>query len=303
MCSTLARARTGPSGRAESRRFLEEGRLARAVAPHDGDALAARDDPLPLPVAERHDPPPGRVARIGQVDAHHVVIAPRGGHASLSAARAASSFPFISVLNRPALTWAASARAPRGSWGPASRPAPCARRAIAWRACRTTRCAAGAHAAGDWAASRARRGRRPPAPRRGGRAGAVRTADHIESVVVQLGGGIHQLQQADVVTDDDQRAGPPPYEAAHARPRIAVEVVRRLVEECDVGRAGAEPTRAAIIVSPPESSPTVRSRASGGRPASASRAWARASTSSRASPTASKWCGATSPDSIARSCR
>ena len=69
---------------------------------------------------------------------------------------------------------------------------------------------------------------------------AVRAAEHLDPAVVQLCGGIHVLEQFQVVADDDESASPV---VDHLRETCAcgpVEVVRRLVEQGDRGTPDSE---------------------------------------------------------------
>ena len=68
----------------------------------------------------------------------------------------------------------------------------------------------------------------------------VRATEHAELVLVELGGVIHQLEKRHVVAHHDERAPPSADHVGQARPRIAVEVVRRLVEQDDRGVAKAD---------------------------------------------------------------
>ena len=69
---------------------------------------------------------------------------------------------------------------------------------------------------------------------------AVRAAEPLQRSPVQLGGAIHVLQELEVVTDDDERAGPLVDELGELRAGGTVEVVRRLVEQGDRGAADAQ---------------------------------------------------------------
>ena len=68
----------------------------------------------------------------------------------------------------------------------------------------------------------------------------VRSAEHRQLVLVQLGGVVHELEQAQVVTDDDQRSAPPAHHLGEPGAREAVEVVRGLVEQRDARSAQAD---------------------------------------------------------------